>query len=342
MYHILLFLYLFFFNSTFIFSSDYWASLQDFSGKVELKPKDSTIWTTIEAKQLPLELRALDALRTTSGAFAQLVIMDHGDIFMEANTHAVIPERTQKRKFRVLLEIIEGVINCFISKTGSNFAIQTPVSVAGVLGTAFRVEVSLQATSIIVVESEEGIEIQNLEQNLQTAFILKPIAGDSPIKLTLPGEPVKETSHMMWAMSQGIGESSAPGNLAMGNYSSTADHSTFSENEAGGLQEKMIGEEKSDRVQVSTAAPMAASKPTNVSLRRRETASKMMKKEAFPRYGLTRDPSLEIFKDKKLSFPVKNKYGITSRLPYSKFEKWRTWFRKRKSKKLGLPEERPK
>lgn len=341
MYHIFLFFSLFFFNST-LFCSESWASLEDFSGKVELKRKDSSTWITIEAKHLPFALQALDSLRTSTGAFAQLVIMDQGDVFMEENTHAVIPERAQKRKFHVLMEILEGVINCFISKTGSNFAIQTPVSVAGVLGTAFRVEVSPQATSIIVVKSEDGIEIQNLEQNLQTAFILKPIAGDSPIKLTLPGEPVKETSQMMWAMSQEIGKSSAPGNLAMGNHSSTADHSTFSKMEAQGLQENMMGEEKSDRVQVSTAAPMAAKKTTNVYARRGVTTSQMMKEEAFPRYGLTTDPSLEIWKDKELKFPAKNKHGITGRLPYSKFENWRNWFRKRKAKKLGLPEERPK
>ena len=43
-------------------------------------------------------------------------------------------------------------MDCFIEKKGSRFAVQTPVAVAGVLGTLFKISVDNKKTKITMIE----------------------------------------------------------------------------------------------------------------------------------------------------------------------------------------------
>ena len=60
----------------------------------------------------------------------------------------------------MLTDLKQGVMDCFIEKKGSRFAVQTPVAVAGVLGTLFKVSADDKKTMITMVEGTNGLEIQ--------------------------------------------------------------------------------------------------------------------------------------------------------------------------------------
>ena len=328
------------------------ARVADFSGSVYIKTAQSSQERILQAEDSSLNLFPLDRLRTGAGAFLHLFIQGHGDLFVEESTEIIIQKPQTKSRFQVLLEVFRGAVNCFIEKKGSRFGVQTPVSVAGVLGTAFRVEVTSEDTQIMVVESKAGVEIQNRTQNLKTAYILRPagVGSHYPLMLKLQDEPDSGTSEMMWAMSSSLEEEIPIRAIARAN-----DLKSKLEKELEGMmdeeadmpmkQESMKDEQKpvpasssprEDSDFSSGLAERPAKKRTRSvivtdkgTVKRKSVEKKMdyeaeMKKHAIPRYGKTRTPELELVEGKMPTFPIKNEFGKIIRIPFSEFKKWKT------------------
>jgi len=353
MYHIFIFFSLIIFSPSIHFCMEPIAQVVDFAGTVRIQQKNRMPATTLQSAELPLKLFALDQLETLSGAFVHLVIKDQGDLFLEENSKILIAEPKPKKRFQFLVDLINGAVNCFVEKRGASFGIQTPVSVAGVLGTAFRVEVSVERTSIILVESKAGIEIQNRSQNLKTAYILRPsgMSGIHPVKLDLQTEPDSGTSDMMWAMSTKLQEdvpmrAIARANLLeqrlkeeIGAFMDEEEDLAFSEKDRADQDRGLAGSppppsEKESTLGLSetqkvTAKPSAAVVVEGKSARKRSPKKKMdyqeeMEKYAMPRYGKSKEPTLEFFEGEAPTFPIKNEFGRTIRVPFSEFKKWKT------------------
>jgi|GEM_PF-1132478 hypothetical protein len=329
------------------------ARVADFSGSIYLKEAKSSQERILQSGDSALNLYPLDQLRTAPGAFLHLLIQNHGDLFVEENTEIILTEPQSKSKFQVLLEVFRGAINCFIEKNGSRFGVQTPVSVAGVLGTAFRVEVSSKDTQIMVVESKAGVEIQNRAQNLQTAYILRPagVGGHHPLMLKLQEEPDSGTSEMMWAMSADLEEEIPIRAIARANNLKSkleAQLEGMMDEEADMAMEQTS---RKDEQKAMSASPKPAEDtssfssglaekptkkrsktvvvtdkkihPSKSSGRKMDYKAEMIK-HAIPRYGKTSTPQLELIEGKMPTFPIKNEFGKIKRIPFSEFKKWKT------------------
>ncbi|PCJ17188.1 MAG: hypothetical protein COB02_14165 [Candidatus Cloacimonadota bacterium] len=153
------------------------ATIKNLSGDVFYYPASSDKKQKLQASDInKRSLFSLDKIVVNDNSYLHLYIPEHGDLFAEPNTTIILQQPQNDKKFKVFAKVLKGVVDCFIEKKGSNFAIQTPIAVAGVLGTKFKVSVS-HKTTISLLDSEHGVEIQNLEQNLKNPVLLKMSAS---------------------------------------------------------------------------------------------------------------------------------------------------------------------
>ncbi|MCO4781069.1 MAG: FecR domain-containing protein [Candidatus Cloacimonetes bacterium] len=150
------------------------ATIKNLSGEIFYYPSSSEN----KQKLLPADINkrslfSLDKIVVSKDAYLHLYVHEHGDMFLEPETTVILQQPQDGKKFKVFANVLKGVADCFIEKKGSNFAVQTPVAVAGVLGTKFKVAVSEEDTVVSLMESDHGVEIQNLKQSLKTPTLLK-------------------------------------------------------------------------------------------------------------------------------------------------------------------------
>lgn len=121
-------------------------------------------------------LYSLDKLVVAKNSFLHLHFYDHGDVYLgdsQTETVLIIKKPEDGDRFKVLADLTKGIMNCFIDKKDSRFAVLTPTAVAGVLGTQFRVEVKNEKTVVTVIESSKGVEIENVQQKYLRTIALR-------------------------------------------------------------------------------------------------------------------------------------------------------------------------
>lgn len=152
--------------------------IKNFSGVVYYHPADSVERLRLQNGDIDKRpLFPLDKLVVGENSFFHMYLYGHGDFFLEPNTTILLQRPDPSSKFQVYSKLLQGTIDCFVEKQSRNFAIQTPVAVAGVLGTSFQLFVDEEITRITLIESEAGIELQNLEQNLSNPLVLRSKTG---------------------------------------------------------------------------------------------------------------------------------------------------------------------
>ena len=152
--------------------------IKNFSGTVYYHPADSVERLKLQNGDIDKRpLFPLDKLVVGENSFFHMYLHGHGDFFLEPNTTILLQRPDPTSKFEIYSKLIQGTMDCFVEKQSSQFAIQTPMAVAGVLGTSFQLAVDEQATRITLLESEVGIEVQNLEQNLSNPLVLRSQVG---------------------------------------------------------------------------------------------------------------------------------------------------------------------
>ncbi|MBW7876744.1 MAG: FecR domain-containing protein [Candidatus Cloacimonetes bacterium] len=148
------------------------ATIRAIHGDVFYHPADLDSRIKLQTSDVSRSLFHLDKLVVGKDSFLHLQFDDQGDLFIEPESTLIVQRPEPNTRFKVFAKLVSGIFSCFVEKQNSNFAVQTPVTVAGVLGTAFRVEVSTEATEIALVESRSGIELQSLEQDLKMPPLL--------------------------------------------------------------------------------------------------------------------------------------------------------------------------
>ena len=153
--------------------------IKNLSGSVKYYPGGSDEFVTLRTADIDNRpLFSMDMIEIAKNSFLHLHFYEHGDAYLgneQTETRLIIKKPSAKTKFQVLTELKKGVMDCFIEKKGSRFAVQTPVAVAGVLGTFFKVAVADNKTFVTMIEGENGTEIQNIQQSLMEPTILKKI-----------------------------------------------------------------------------------------------------------------------------------------------------------------------
>lgn len=153
--------------------------IKNLSGSIKYYPGGSEEFIKLRTADInDRPLFPMDMLELDKNSFLHLHFYDHGDAFLgnqKTETKLIIRKPSSNTKFQVITELRQGVMDCFIEKKGSRFAVQTPVAVAGVLGTLFKVSVDDQRTMVTMIEGKNGIEIQNLKQSLKEPKILDSI-----------------------------------------------------------------------------------------------------------------------------------------------------------------------
>ena len=153
--------------------------IKNLSGSIKYYPGGSEEFVTLRTADINNRpLFSMDMLKLDRNSFLHIHFYNHGDAFLgneKTETKLIIKKPSSDKKFQVLTDLKQGVMDCFIEKKGSRFAVQTPVAVAGVLGTLFKVSVDNKKTMITMVEGTNGLEIQNLNQSLEEPKILKAI-----------------------------------------------------------------------------------------------------------------------------------------------------------------------
>lgn len=177
------------------------ATIKNLTGTVSYYPANSENSAKLQTNDIQRPLFALDKLVVEADSFLQLHFPGHGDVFVESDSTVILQKPNTSSKFSVFAQVSEGVINCFIEKKDAGFAIQTPLAVAGVLGTSFQISVKNNKTDISLLEAEKGLEIQNLVQNLTTPLVLKCIqseaGGQICQQITLTQEATESSDAMM-------------------------------------------------------------------------------------------------------------------------------------------------
>lgn len=169
--------------------------IKNFDGEVKYFPmwnpqsspdakSDRHIVITINDINKKRPLYSLDRLVVAKNSFLHLHFYEHGDVYLgdsQTETVLIIKKPEDGDRFKVLADLTTGIMNCFIDKKDSRFAVRTPTAVAGVLGTQFRVEVENEKTVVTVIESSKGVEIENAQQRH-----LKSIALAESQQITIP------------------------------------------------------------------------------------------------------------------------------------------------------------
>lgn len=154
--------------------------VKNFSGNVFYHPADSVERLKLQSSDIEKRpLFPLDKIVVEENSFLHMYIYNHGDLFLEPNSTVLLQRPDPSMKFQVYSKIIHGTLDCFVEKRSENFGVQTPVAVAGVLGTSFQIQVGEDGTRITLLESKTGIEIQNLKQNLKSPVRLKTYQGEN-------------------------------------------------------------------------------------------------------------------------------------------------------------------
>lgn len=112
-------------------------------------------------------LYSLDRLVIATDSFLHIHFYNHGDVYLgdsKTETILIIKKPEDGDGFQILANLTKGIMNCFIEKKDSRFAVRTPIAVAGVLGTQFRLEVQDSQTVVTVIESSKGVEIENAQE----------------------------------------------------------------------------------------------------------------------------------------------------------------------------------
>lgn len=146
------------------------------SGEVFYHPADLDSRIRLQESDVNRVLFHLDKLVVGKDSHLHVYLGDAGDLFIEPESTVIVQRPDQKSRFKTFARLVQGVLSCFVEKQNSNFAIQTPVTVAGVLGTSFQIQVQGDQTDITLAESKVGIELQSLRQDLQNAPVLKTLA----------------------------------------------------------------------------------------------------------------------------------------------------------------------
>jgi len=155
-------------------SSSNIAVVRNFSGEIYYHPADSKNRIRLQAADINQRpLFPLDKIVVAKESFLHLHFNGHGDVYLEPETTLIVQKAQEDKQFEVMAKIMQGVVDCFIEKKGSRFAVQTPVAVAGVLGTSFQIKVSEEGSEFHLLESEHGLVLQNLEQTLKNPLTLK-------------------------------------------------------------------------------------------------------------------------------------------------------------------------
>ncbi len=161
--------------------------IQSFTGDVYYHPAQTSERIRLQ-RQRPVF--ALDKFVVEADSYLHVYLQDYGDLYIEPDSTVILLEPDSTKRFGVLVKVIEGVVDCFIEKRNSKFGVQTPVAVAGVLGTHFKVEARGNQTIISLVESLGGIEVQNLVQDMRSPPILRMGTDDlgqlTGQKITIP------------------------------------------------------------------------------------------------------------------------------------------------------------
>lgn len=155
------------------------AVVKNLTGTISYYPANSENSAKLQVNDIQRPLFALDKLVVDADSFLQLHFPGQGDIFVEPGSTIILQKPEKNRKFQVFASLSEGVANCFIEKKDSGFAVQTPLAVAGVLGTSFQLEVKKEQTTIALISAEKGLEVQNSAQDLTKPLILKSITNEA-------------------------------------------------------------------------------------------------------------------------------------------------------------------
>ncbi len=155
------------------------AIIKNLSGSLKYYPGGSDEFVTLRTVDINnRSLFSMDMIEISKNSFLHLHFYGHGDAYLgnrQTETKLIITKPSAETKFQVLTELKRGVMDCFIEKKGSRFAVQTPVAVAGVLGTLFKVSVLDNKTFVTMIDGDNGTEIQNLQQSMQEPTILRKI-----------------------------------------------------------------------------------------------------------------------------------------------------------------------
>lgn len=149
------------------------ATIAAIQGTVDYHPASSEEKIALQPKDSGRNLYHLDKLVVGQDSYLQIQLGDEGELFAEPGTTLLIQRPEVSKPFQVFVNLVEGVLNCFIEKRDSKFAVQTPVTVAGVLGTRFRLDVQGSETSATLIESDKGLALQSLKQDLSAPIVLK-------------------------------------------------------------------------------------------------------------------------------------------------------------------------
>ena len=144
--------------------------IQSFTGAIYYHPAQSSERIRLQ-KQRPVF--PLDKFVVGEDSYLHVYLHDYGDLYIEPDTTVILLKPDFTKRFGVMVKVLQGVVDCFIEKRDSRFGVQTPVAVAGVLGTHFKVEARNGQTIISLMSSLSGIEVQNLVQDMKSPPILR-------------------------------------------------------------------------------------------------------------------------------------------------------------------------
>jgi hypothetical protein len=133
------------------------ATVSAIDGTVEMQGTDGN-WNPVTAGQ---KVIASDSVRTAKGAKATILIEDGSKIFLDEETTLALKELAKPRSastFDVVLELVKGAIFSDVTKRdGTKFEVETSVSVAGVKGTRFIVDMrGMESASLPGKPFEKG------------------------------------------------------------------------------------------------------------------------------------------------------------------------------------------
>ncbi len=184
--------------------------IKNLSGVIKYYPGGSEEFVTLRLEDIDRRpLFSMDMLELSKNSFLHLHFYNHGDAFLgneKTETKLIIKKPSNNTKFEVITELKKGIMDCFIEKKGSRFAVQTPVAVAGVLGTLFKVAVEDDKTTVTMIDGDNGIEIQNINQSIETPKILNKIQQIEIIHSLVDRETLLESSKPPIGMAPVLGK----------------------------------------------------------------------------------------------------------------------------------------
>ena len=183
---VLLFIFLSFYLSTFVYSQNFSGEIGEIKGTVEILKTGEEEWTPV-VSEMPVQLK--DRLKSAENSSCNLELDDGSVIFIGENTEAsveMLELTAESHNSKISLWFGKIIANISKSKN-TKMEVHSPTAIVAVRGTEFAVETNAQKTDVGVFDGEVGVK--NTEGAEISEVTVKPDEETSVQKGTRPRPP---------------------------------------------------------------------------------------------------------------------------------------------------------